>query len=301
LIHREEFTSDERDYYRTIIHSNVFTCLKTILVGGKELGISLHTPAELQELMNSIVDEAYPWDGKLTPNQVEDFKSLWDDKGVQEMFSRSAEYQLPDCASYYLNDMDRLAVEDYVPTDDDIIRSRVKTTGVIETKFEIEGSTFVLVDVGGQRSERRKWVVCFQDVTAVIFCVALSEYNLKCYEDNETNRMLESINLFKEIVNSKWFNDIPLILFLNKSDLLEQRIKEKVLLNIAFPDYNKDHTFENYVDFIASKFVEVIINQSKQIYQHVTCATSYDSVEAVWNAVQDIVLNKALDNAGLNM
>jgi len=62
-----------------------------------------------------------------------------------------------------------------------------------------------MVDVGGQRSERKKWMHCFQDVTAVIFCVALSEYDLKLYEDDTTNRMHESLKLFKEICNSKWF------------------------------------------------------------------------------------------------
>ena len=62
-----------------------------------------------------------------------------------------------------------------------------------------------MVDVGGQRSERRKWMHCFQDVTAVIFCVALSEYDLKLYEDDSTMRMDDSVKLFKEVCNNKWF------------------------------------------------------------------------------------------------
>ncbi len=77
---------------------------------------------------------------------------------------------------------------------------------------------------------------CFQDVTAVIFCVALSEYDLKLQEDDETNRMHESVKLFKEICNSKWFVDTSMILFLNKKDLFEQKIQH-VDLNICFPEY----------------------------------------------------------------
>lgn len=34
-----------------------------------------------------------------------------------------------------------------------------------------------MVDVGGQRSERRKWIHCFQNVTSIMFLVALSEYD----------------------------------------------------------------------------------------------------------------------------
>src|SRR5690348_4280015 len=65
-----------------------------------------------------------------------------------------------------------------------------------------------------------------QDVTAVIFCVALSEYDLKLYEDDTTNRMHESLKLFKEICNSKWFVDTAVILFLNKKDLFAEKIKK---------------------------------------------------------------------------
>jgi GTPase SAR1 family protein len=93
-----------------------------------------------------------------------------------------------------------------------------------------------LVDVGGQRSERRKWMHCFQDVTAVIFCVALSEYDLKLYEDETTNRMQEALKLFKDICSTKWFVDTDIILFLNKKDLFAKKIVKQPL-SICFPDY----------------------------------------------------------------
>lgn len=49
-----------------------------------------------------------------------------------------------------------------------------------------------MFDVGGQRSERKKWIHCFEGVTAIIFCVALSAYDLVLAEDEEMVRDRES-------------------------------------------------------------------------------------------------------------
>lgn len=61
------------------------------------------------------------------------------------------------CLPSFYADLDHLFTPDYKPTADDILRVRSKTTGISETRFEISDMTFRLFDVGGQRSERRKW------------------------------------------------------------------------------------------------------------------------------------------------
>merc|ERR1712004_961753 len=134
-------------------------------------------------------------------------KRLWVDSGVQECFSRSNEYQLNDSAKYFLDDLDRLGAKDYQPTEQDILRTRVKTTDIVEVHFSFKNLNFKLFDVGGQRSERKKWIHCFEDVTAIIFCVAMSEYDQVLHEDETTNRMQESLKLFDSICNNKWFGD----------------------------------------------------------------------------------------------
>jgi len=133
--------------------------------------------------------------------------------------------------------LDRLSDPKYVPTVDDILRVRTKTTGVHEVCFSVAEFNFRMVDVGGQRSERRKWIHCFQGVTAVIFFVAMSEYNQYLIEDPTVNRMHESIALFEEIVNSRWFEKSSIILFLNKSDLFQEKI-QRVDMKCLFPDYD---------------------------------------------------------------
>jgi len=94
-----------------------------------------------------------------------------------------------------------------------------------------------MVDVGGQRSERRKWIHCFDEVTAILFVCGLSEYDQYLREDETQMRMHESILLFDEICNSSWFQNTSIILFLNKEDLFRDKIT-KVDLKICFPNYD---------------------------------------------------------------
>ena len=120
--------------------------------------------------------------------------------------------------------MAAIGKKDFVPSTQDILRSRVKTTGICEINFLLKGMNFRVFDVGGQRSERKKWIHCFEDVTAIIFIVALSEYDQVLVEDETTNRMHESLRLFDSICNNKWFVNTSIILFLNKKDLFEEKI-----------------------------------------------------------------------------
>lgn len=234
--------------------------------------------------------------GTLTSQMADDIKKLWSDKGVQAMYERRAEYQLNDSAQYYFDAIVRISAEDYVPTEQDVLRSRAKTTGIIETEFEVDGVKFRMCDVGGQRSERKKWMHCFQDVTACIFCVALSEYNLTLYEDGKTNRMHESLKLFKEICNSKWFVDTAMILFLNKKDLFQEKIAT-IDLTVCFDDYKHGLDYTKAVEFIQEKFLAQNENPKKLIYPNITCATDTKNIQVVFSAVQDIVLRSAIDQS----
>lgn len=83
----------------------------------------------------------------------------------------------------YFDSIDNISHPDYLPSDQDVLRSRVKTTGITETTFLIGELTYRMFDVGGQRSERKKWIHCFENVTAIVFLVAISEYDQLLLED----------------------------------------------------------------------------------------------------------------------
>ncbi|XP_069918043.1 guanine nucleotide-binding protein G(o) subunit alpha isoform X1 [Oryctolagus cuniculus] len=223
---------------------------------------------------------------------------LWGDSGIQECFNRSREYQLNDSAKYYLDSLDRIGAADYQPTEQDILRTRVKTTGIVETHFTFKNLHFRLFDVGGQRSERKKWIHCFEDVTAIIFCVALSGYDQVLHEDETTNRMHESLMLFDSICNNKFFIDTSIILFLNKKDLFGEKIK-KSPLTICFPEYTGPNTYEDAAAYIQAQFESKNRSPNKEIYCHMTCATDTNNIQVVFDAVTDIIIANNLRGCGL--
>lgn len=296
IIHLDGFSKEERDSYKSIIASNTLGSMKVLVAAAQDMGLDLKP--ESKEAAARVMGDAHGFSGVLTPAIGKDIKALWSDPAVKSAFSRSSEFQLNDSAGYYFDAVDRLIQPDYVPTEQDVLRSRTKTTGIIETEFDVDGVHFRMVDVGGQRSERKKWMYCFQDVTAVIFCVAMSEYDLKLYEDDTTNRMHESLKLFKEICNTKWFVNTSMILFLNKRDLFAEKV-QKVDLSVCFPEYTGGKNYDNASQYIKKMFLAQNDNPKKTIYSHYTCATDTDNILVVFNAVKDIILNQTLKEAGM--
>jgi hypothetical protein len=237
-------------------------------------------------------------DVELTKDAADHIKTLWKDPGIRQTFAERAKFQIPDSVSWFFEDIDRIAAQDYVPSHDDILRCRARTTGIIETQFTMNNTRFKIMDVGGQRSERKKWIHCFENVMAVLFVAAINEYNQTCFEDKSTNRVLEALELFDDTCNKKWFSNASIILFLNKRDLFEEKIK-KVDLNVLFEDYTGGKNYENAVEYMLNKFKSRNKTPGVEIYSHVTCATDTENVQFTFDAVKKIVLNKSLEDSGL--
>ncbi|EFX86353.1 guanine nucleotide-binding protein G(i) subunit alpha [Daphnia pulex] len=300
IIHETGYSKEECEQYRPVVYSNTIQSLMAIIRAMGQLRINFADSsravddARLFFTLASAADE-----GMLTYDLAQVMKRLWMDGGVQHCFSRSREYQLNDSAAYYLNALDRISAPNYVPTQQDVLRTRVKTTGIIETHFSFKGLRFKMFDVGGQRSERKKWIHCFEGVTAIIFCVALSGYDLVLAEDEEMNRMIESMKLFDSICNNKWFVETSIILFLNKKDLFEEKIT-KSSLTICFPEYPGSNTYEEGAAYIQMKFESLNKRRDqKEIYTHFTCATDTSNIQFVFDAVTDVVIKNNLKDCGL--
>jgi len=223
---------------------------------------------------------------------VQDIKDLWADPGIHQTFMHRRRFQLVDSAKYLLDKIEQVAEPGYIPSFEDMLRVRVRTIGVVETKFTIDNVKCKLVDVGGQRTERKKWIHCFQDVKAVLFVTAISEFDQMCFEDETTNRTTESLVLFNEIVNNQFFRATPFILFLNKRDLLDGKLQAGVPFAEQFPDFHGRNDSNDVAQFLEEKFLALDQRPNKCVYPHVTCATDQNNVKLVMATIKDIVLAK---------
>lgn len=192
-----------------------------------------------------------------------------------------------------------------MPSDQDVLRSRVKTLGITETTFVIGDLTYRMFDVGGQRSERKKWIHCFENVTTILFLVAISEYDQLLFEDETVNRMQEALTLFDSICNSRWFIKTSIILFLNKIDRFREKLPISPMKNY-FPDYEGTSLERHFLcisinltlvggddynaacDYILNRFVSLNQSETKQIYTHFTCATDTTQIRFVMAAVNGL-------------
>ncbi|CAG9855459.1 unnamed protein product [Phyllotreta striolata] len=299
IIHELGYSQEECEQYRPVVYSNTIQSLVAIIRAMGQLKIDFADPSKTETARQFFTYVSSVEEGVLTLELVIVMKKLWQDPGVQSCFRRSREYQLNDSAAYYLNALDRISHPNYIPSQQDVLRTRVKTTGIVETNFSFRNLHFKMFDVGGQRSERKKWIHCFEAVTAIIFCVALSGYDLVLAEDEEVNRMVESMQLFDSTCNSKWFVMTSIILFLNKKDLFEEKIARSPL-TICFPEYPGPNTYEAASEYIRKKFENLNrMKDKKEIYSHFTCATDTNNIQFVFDAVTDVIIRNNLKDCGL--
>lgn len=113
-----------------------------------------------------------------------------------------------------------------------------------------------------------------------------------------TNRMKESLVLFEEICNTKYFKDTSIIIFFNKKDLFEEKIK-RVDLKVCFAEYTGGCDYEAAALYIEDRFVELNRSKTRQLYVHFTCATDTENIRVVFNAVKNIILHNNLRDANL--
>uniref|UniRef100_V9L0D9 Guanine nucleotide-binding protein G(Olf) subunit alpha n=1 Tax=Callorhinchus milii TaxID=7868 RepID=V9L0D9_CALMI len=307
ILHVNGFNAEEKKQKIQDIRKNVKDAIVTIVSAMSTLipPVQLANPQH-QFRLDYIRSIAPLSDFEYTQEFFDHAKKLWDDEGVKACFERSNEYQLIDCAQYFLDRIDQVRQNEYSPSDQDLLRCRVLTSGIFETRFQVDKVNFHMFDVGGQRDERRKWIQCFNDVTAIIFVVASSSYNMVIREDNNTNRLREALDLFKSIWNNRWLRTISVILFLNKQDLLAEKVLAgKSRIEDYFPEYSRYTTPDDAMPepgeeprvtrakyFVRDEFLRISTASGDgrhYCYPHFTCAVDTENIRRVFNDCRDII------------
>lgn len=311
ILHVNGFKEEERKEKIDDIKRNIRDAILTICDAMEKLHIRLDDES-LQPKLDWIIDRASEANFDYPPEFWTYTDLLWRDKGIQLCFERSNEYQLIDCAKYFLDRIPIIMKPNFIPDEQDILRCRILTSGIFETTFTVERVNFHMFDVGGQRDERRKWIQCFNDVTAIIFVTAMSGYNLALREDPTQNRLKESLDLFKNLWNNRWLKNISTILFLNKVDLLTEKITAgRSKLEDVFPEFaryqisadsksietlktpNENLEVTRAKFFIRDEFLRISAptsaNSRHHCYPHFTCAVDTENIRRVFNDCRDII------------
>lgn len=299
-----------------VVYANVISNMRILLMNCEN-----HSPAEDTALADEIasLEEGVVIDAALG----EKLKAIWSDPGVKETWKHRNDFQVQDALEYFMDNIDRIMRDDFTPNEQDILHSRVRTSGIVEAEYLIDGVKVAMFDVGGQRNERKKWIHCFDNVTAVIFVAAINEYDQKLYEDQNVNRQDEALQLFAEMCESKWFAGKSMILFLNKRDVFKKKLvtspfkiesgpdarntdyngplaNEKMIPDESNPEFKK--VYDATTDYLIKKFKAAgsgsKASAGREIYTKVTCATDSGQVKVLMSSCKDIILKNNLSENG---
>ncbi|KDR77215.1 hypothetical protein GALMADRAFT_66144 [Galerina marginata CBS 339.88] len=240
----------------------------------------------------------------------DDMKALWEDKTVRLALKRRR-LQLGDSAGFFLHDLDRVASRDYVVTDDDIVRARLRTVGIQEHRLIFKqgpwdnpksgkqsGWEWRIFDVGGCRTMRTAWLPYFDNVNVIIFLSPVSVFDQRLEEDPSVNRLEDSIILWTSICSSKLLAKTQLILFLNKCDLLRRKLKRGVRVNQYLPSFgDRPNEVITVVKYFREKFKDIQKHNSpehRSVYIYPTTVTDTMATATTLETVRDGVLRENL-------
>lgn len=298
IINGQEFDQKALLDFRDTIYENILKGMRVLVDARDKLGIGWQSCENEKQGMLVM-----SWEGRVGASGVEPsefqlyvmaLSTLWADTGIQEAYARRSEFQLSESVKYFLDNLDRIGQLSYIPSKQDILFARKATKGIVEHDFVIKKIPFKMVDVGGQRSQRQKWFQCFDGITSILFMVSSSEYDQVLMEDRRTNRLVESMNIFETIVNNKLFLNVSIILFLNKTDLLVEKIRT-VDIRKNFPEFRGDpRRLEDVQAFLVQSFSRKRRNRGKPLFHHFTTAVDTENIRFVFHAVKDTILQENL-------
>ncbi|RDB30446.1 Guanine nucleotide-binding protein G(i) subunit alpha-2 [Hypsizygus marmoreus] len=255
-----------------------------------------------------MVDWGNPNDPGVVLNAcAQDMVLLWGDPSVQRLLVRQ-NLRLEEMAGFFLDSLDRVTSPQYVPSDDDILRARLKTLGVSEHRFTMsQGSSIArdwrVFDVGGHRSLVSAWVPYFDDMDAIIFLAPISCFDQVLAEDPKVNRLEDSVNLWISIVSNELLKNTNLILFLNKIDILKAKLASGIRLVDYVVSYaNRPNDFENASMYLRKKFGGLLKEKSilpRPFYCHYTAVTDTKSTKKILLDVKDVLMRRNLADAAL--
>ena len=195
----------------------------------------------------------------------------------------------------FLDEIDRILTPGYVPSEEDIIRTQPKTSGIRTTQIKWANIFINMIDISMQRTIPKKWMHSFEDVTAIAFFVDLAGYDRKLLKDQAQTELMDSLTRFDEIVNSQWVMRTRIVLFLSNIRLFQAKLAKSPLYR-RFPDYSGANNVACATKYILRRFEQVNRAQLK-IHPHFIQNSDQSSAEEVDTAIFQVVIENALSLA----
>jgi guanine nucleotide-binding protein subunit alpha len=312
-------TEEERQGLSTPIKEAIMGYMRTLCSMSVEWHASrpeCNIAAELMETALEFASAACPME--MAPQYLDKVLAIWSDEGIQKTFNYRNEYPLPENVPYFIGRAEAIAAEDYLPTWDDYIRFRMRTTGYSEEDFslkEIQGAPqgdyrLRVTDVGGQHAERRKWMDMFQgtDIHGVIYVMGANGYDACLFEDSSVNRWKDTLQLFETLARKKMFADRTVVLFFNKYDIFEEKIKVIPVTVMFKEEWDADEDAQDPYDpeevltFLFRMFQKIysahVKTTTPAIHWHATTALDTDTIERLLANIQNDLVRTRLALTG---
>lgn len=301
-MHRVGFDDAETERFVQIIRRNYLLTLDELitLAGKMKLSVSEENKKHLPTIKELTRDREAS-----VKDNLDILRSVWEDETIQEIVVKHREQLSAPHIGYFWEHIDRILDDSYKPTDEDILRVRVRTAGAYSTVIFVKPEYFEFFDVGGQKPERSKWEKVLQShkFSCIIYFVACDEWDVRDEErEFECTKLEMSKIIFNEVADDQTIpKSVPIILFLNRSDLFAARIKQEEgydSFQKTFPDYSGGQNVDQALEYIRKKFMDGIKRDT--IKHYITNALDKDAMNPIFNAVKTYILTSALQPTGID-
>ncbi|XXQ39816.1 G-protein alpha subunit [Plasmodiophora brassicae] len=313
LLHGVQFELPELVQFRDSVHTMIINDVCRLVTAASDVSVVSKIKEPVLPMHPSTEEAKYfvsQWLFGSKPSVVTDeiantVYTLWTDPAIQQVYKYRNEFHLGSHAQHFLDKIATIAKPSWLPTETDIVRLRNRTTGIQDQRITMNGSVIRIVDVGGQRSERRKWISQFSSATAIMYVVALSEYNQLCSEDNRSPRMAESLRVFEEVCSAPLLVKAGIVVFFNKCDQFREKLEVVPFKHYAV-DYEGDGSYESACQYMmaqykntAERVFQAMSLQPRVVHFYFTTAIDKDNVAKVFSSVHSILLSNKLANHGM--
>jgi hypothetical protein len=232
---------EQIDYlrYKNPIKQMVLVSMQLILQNE-----SYKIPKRLRDHRKVVLE--VPADGNQLVRCGRDIEILWKHKSIKNAWKdrEVLGIQVKDHVDYFLDNIERISDENYIPSETDFIHF---DAGIWKIQFEYNTIRHFIIDTTRQKSESRKWLHCFDDVTAAVFLVSLEHY--------ETG-FTESLKLWISLTSTTYLQYLASwILIFDVPESFTERIKTEPL-STYFPDLppEKGSDFTECCNYISILF-----------------------------------------------